>query len=900
MKRITQIPRKTFLGGLLVALLPFLQRSLYLGRLYYGRDFTEIIGARSYFYQQLRQGKLVLWDSLQATGIPFASYIYDLFSPLSLPYVFLLQDGYLRSTTAQWLLTIHCAIGAVGAYLLGLNLKLGRTAAVVMGVVMGCCGVVTIKSVEPMMIHTFAWAPFVFLFLHRARERSRLLESLWAGLFLGLAFMAGHPQIFYYIGIAVFLYALYWLIIDTEHSGSRSAWTGALRLYLPLTISFILTSLPHFSHMLMDMLFAPPPSIFASADNRLLLAHSQDGSADFGYLYNFLFPTLEGGHSEMYFYVGIMPLVLAWVAVLHLRRDPASGFWKFLVLIALLLMMGGNLGLHKILVDVLPGFKYFRFPSRWVFLVHLGVLILAGYGLDRLLASTQPEEFSGFSRVLAVLCGSLVLISILAWLLYHLTTLMLKRPADSLIDERSMRLIVQSVTGTVFLLAATWFVFRRIREGERGPAVRFLIVAAVILDLAFYHPSTGVNLNTAWTMRDFGPDPSEVTGPMDAFAREMAALAGESPARLVIGVHKVRTPWERDIHQSALYRYRVRSFYPIDGYPERLHPDGYWRLVDNVKEMPRAVNLLGGRILETEREEPKSNRSAWFLMAYSQAAIRLAPGTQVVNLAVEGLAEHPAPHESGTPVAEVGLWTPAGLVGPWPLTPEQLGRGTAVQIPMSGPVEAAEVLLASIHPRVRVHVKKVWINGSTVSDSLQLTPVTAWASRNEQAQPPAFFVSRAAGVGARHDYQKALLSLDPSRCVLFKEDRKGSGTEGHLTPDPGGTVSILKWEDQDVRLKVQADRPGYLVMTQSAYPGWTGWVDGRKTPILRAFGFLMALPIGPGSHQVRLAYSAPWLVAGLIVAPLWVLGLFFWTFRRKKADLRRNTPDAPARARSLF
>ena len=193
LNRISWLPGKTFLGAVLVVLLPFLQRLLYLKGLFYGRDFTELIGARGYFYHQLRQGKLVLWDAVQATGIPFPTYFFDLFNPLSLIYTFLLQDGYLRSNPAQWMLTIHCSLGALGAYLLGLSLNLGRTAAVVMGVIMGCCGVVVIKSVEPMMVHTFAWAPFVFLFLHRARRRGVETGRVMGRGFYGFLFY-GRPS----------------------------------------------------------------------------------------------------------------------------------------------------------------------------------------------------------------------------------------------------------------------------------------------------------------------------------------------------------------------------------------------------------------------------------------------------------------------------------------------------------------------------------------------------------------------------------------------------------------------------------------------------------------------------------------------------------------------------------
>ena len=759
----------------MVFVLPFLQRLLYLGRLYYGRDFTEVIGARGYFYHQLRQGKLILWDSLQAAGIPFPSYLTDLFNPFSLAYTFLLQDGYLRSYPAQWLLTVHCSFGALGAYLLGLSLNLGRTAAVVMGVIMGCCGVVTIKSVEPMMIHTFAWAPWVFLFLHRARERKSMAGSLWAGVFLGLCFMGGHPQIFYYIGVAVLLLALYRLVVDMERSGARTAWSGAWRLYLPLTLSFLLTGFPQWAHQAVAGLWGPP-GIHTGQDNRTLLVFSQDGSADFSLLFNFLFPALEGGHSETYFYVGIMPLVLAWVTVLYTRRFSGAGFWKVLVLVSLVLMMGGNFGIHKILVDILPGFKYFRLPSRWVFLVHFGLLVLSGYGVARILSVGSSGEFGYFTKGLSVIIGGLFLM---------MASLAVVRHLGLIPDTIEAKVMFHSVTGVLLFISATWFVFRRVREGETGPGLRVFIIAVVILDLAFYHPSVGVNLNTAWSLHDFGRDPSEVTSAMDHKARGMAALSGGTPTRFFMDTTLARTPWKNDISQSALYRYRVGSFMPIDGYPGRLHPYWYWELIHHLTDIPRGMDLLGAQFLEMGQEMVKARRSKFDLTGGSQAGLRLDPASDVSRLALEITGDQTRKADPRAMVAEVALVESNRLIGNWPITGEQLSQGGIIELPLRGSLRATEVLMASTRSAGRIRIERVLVNGNPVSDTVQTAPGNDWLARNGNAQPLAFFVSRGAVVEDPADFFTALASLDPSRCVLFQKAPPGYQPPEGVTVDPG-------------------------------------------------------------------------------------------------------------------
>ncbi|MBU4605738.1 MAG: hypothetical protein KKH66_12610, partial [Proteobacteria bacterium] len=64
----------TLAGAALVVLLPWLQRWLYLWpeldyRMFLGRDFLELTAQRAYFYRDLAQGKLTLWDPLIATGL---------------------------------------------------------------------------------------------------------------------------------------------------------------------------------------------------------------------------------------------------------------------------------------------------------------------------------------------------------------------------------------------------------------------------------------------------------------------------------------------------------------------------------------------------------------------------------------------------------------------------------------------------------------------------------------------------------------------------------------------------------------------------------------------------------------------------------------------------------------
>jgi len=89
--------------------------------------------------------------------------------------------------------------------------------------------------------------------------------------------------------------------------------------------------------------------------------------------------------------------------------------------------------------------------------------------------------------------------------------------------------------------------------------------------------------------------------------------------------------------------------------------------------------------------------------------------------------------------------------------------------------------------------------------------------------------------------------------------------------------------------------PGWLVFSEMHYPGWRATVDGLPAEIRRADVALMAVAVPAGEHEVRLAFHAPLVTAGIgvsLVSALAVVGLLAWGARPR---LRR----APRLERAL-
>lgn len=109
-------------------------------------------------------------------------------------------------------------------------------------------------------------------------------------------------------------------------------------------------------------------------------------------------------------------------------------------------------------------------------------------------------------------------------------------------------------------------------------------------------------------------------------------------------------------------------------------------------------------------------------------------------------------------------------------------------------------------------------------------------------------------------------------------------------------VQITSYEADSLALTARLDAPGLLIVSEADYPGWQAEVDGRRVPVLRADGFIRAIPLGAGTHQVRFWFVPPGLQAGErtegvakeILAAIVVVEAFVWGVRRTRRRAPRD------------
>jgi hypothetical protein len=153
---------------------------------------------------------------------------------------------------------------------------------------------------------------------------------------------------------------------------------------------------------------------------------------------------------------------------------------------------------------------------------------------------------------------------------------------------------------------------------------------------------------------------------------------------------------------------------------------------------------------------------------------------------------------------------------------------------------------------------------------------------------PRSFVVHAAVV-ARDDREAArLLAADPA--AVYRRVVLSDGAAPARLSLPAGDVvrrpvRALRYEPERTAWAVADGAAGYLVSTDSYYPGWRAYLDGRPTALHRANLAFRAVPVPPGRHVVEFRYE-PWSVRlGIAVSLLatMVVAWLLWSARRAGA-----------------
>lgn len=306
-----------------------------------------------------------------------------------------------------WLLIYYFLAGLFTFILLkgrGLSLEAGFFAALVFMLTPNLIAIGAFGHGSKLI--TSAFIPIVLVAAMRLLSRGGALSFGLLALAAGLQLLRAHVQIVYYTWMAVGLYCLLFLFADSSNGlklPARVARVGFVVLALVVALS------------LAAVLYLPVHDYSAYSSR----GGAEGGGLEFGRatdwsfspveMMTFLVPSWLGFGGSTYWgsmpftdypnYMGILPLFLALVGVLSVRKREVL-FFGLVAILSLLISFGKHLGfLYKLLYEELPYFNKFRVPVMILVLLQFSVAVLAAYGIEKLRRAREMARRSRLETV---------------------------------------------------------------------------------------------------------------------------------------------------------------------------------------------------------------------------------------------------------------------------------------------------------------------------------------------------------------------------------------------------------------------------------------------------------------------------------------------------------------------
>jgi hypothetical protein len=831
--------------------------------------FAYFYPYRDFASEALRAGRLPLWNPYLFMGAPLlANSQVAVLYPLHWPLLWLSAPK-----QVAWSIVLHAWLASAGTYLFARwALRLRPLTASVAAAIFALGGFLSAQVEHVNQLNASAWLPWLLLCLEGAMRTQSLRGRKWLAVLggsaiVGLVLLAGHTQAAYIVLFGAGVYALICGLPDLK----AHRWLAGLR-GLGALVAMALLGAAMAAGQLLPTLELSSLSVRSGG-----LPYNEAASFSLkpGLIFKAFLPPLlwEPPFSEYVAYVGLVGLALAGVgAWAVVRRKRPGSETLILALTGLFLAFGAYNPVYYLLYRVVPGFDLFRAPARWLLLYAFGAALLAGIGLEVL------PRFGRLAKSLQRTPWALVILPLLLLELFLAGRRLAYNQPTAPAAYDSMR------TAPSHLLADAAYV-------SPGEPFRFL------------------------SMSDIRYDPGDL-GDLQAMYR--TSLSEQAIYDLIVA-----TKMKEVLAFNLPLRYRLFSvdgydggLLPINNYvtlerlflsQDEIWPDG--RLRQQLRRVPpaRLLSLLNVKYVVTDKTQDVWIDGVFYDLEHTvplgEVTLASLPDFETTHLGVVSYLTGTAGLEDGYPVAQIILTGTAGT----PVTRTLLaGEHTAEGLYVEGQVThrparvghhwrdqeqgndyiAVLDLGQTLHPeyisvRSLLPGEQFHLRGLTLIDDhtgtdryLSIDPTYRLVHSGDVkiyqnlAMLPRAFVVHQAQVVADDGQALDLLrdpTFDPARTVLLEGGEPLAGDDGQ------STVHIVAYEPDRVQIEVRLEDPGYLVLTDTAYPGWVAEVDGKAAPIYRADLYFRAVPLTRGEHQVVFRYRPTSVRLGLIV------GLGVWT-----------------------
>ncbi len=864
--------------------------------LYWAGDFVELAPQRAFFYQHLRQGILVLWDAFIGTGMPYLAEDFGVFYPLDL-LTGILTPHFFNPYLLSWIHALHFWLGGVFAYLYIRQLGLSRVASLVGSLCFISGGFLVGRASIRNIVETVTWFPLVLYFLDKALLQRRALWAALAGLFLSFSFLAGHPNIFYFLLLYLAAYFLFTLFLRLwvrawKDLAREAGYFGVLGIFC---LGFSAIQL----WPLLSTSLATYHGTRSYEWNTLFPFHILN-------LVHFLIPgytiwTAEAVDEE-FGYVGLIPLLLALWALIQ-SKDKRITFLGLLAFFSFIAALGNATPLYKLLYDYLPGLNQFRIPAKFIILTTFPLAVLAGFGTQRFLdepddPSSQPTRFRSLYGLLwLALAGGVTSLVLVGFAL----------PGQEAGRDfwGWWKILKKDFLWFLFFWAAFYSLVWFRNRSHSLTGIKGVLILLVSVDL----------LLLAWVEGGYsGKDPSRSEVPL---AKTIVAQLRQdhSPYRI-----DNTDDWLSSLicYQNGICPYDLSD---LLGYVHTVIPREYLEVFKRVDQNPLLLDLLNVKYFIGASPHPPPEAIIIKIGGkFGDREFDLPQPTSVSQLTVQSFLTHSSAVPQGRTVAWIILDKPDGsslripvragletaewaidrpglngahqkarVVDSWDIPGEGYqGHAYEFAAQLKPSVETAKISLQAVSGLEGLVIGKLLINHQDLQTLLfrRFQPQGPGVYYNRAYLPRAFMIGKARAISDELELLEHLENLDPRKTLLITQFPPGY-REPPESSFSTREASLLQYSPRYIKVITRSDQNKFLVLSDTYSPFWKAEIDTHPAPVLKVNYGLRGLYVPKGEHRVEFIFRFYPFYLGLAVTLVTLSALLVWGWKAR----RRGKPE---------
>lgn len=880
---------------LILLVLATFGRAVLGGVFYIGDIFQLHLPLRTAYAEALARGTLPLWSSNVMGGYPLlAEGQLGALYPLNL----LLHSLLPVPVALNVFVLLHFLWAALGVYAFTRRLRLLPAAGVLSALVYALGGFLVAHLNHVNIVAVASWLPWLFLFVDRlltgAPGRVRPYgDAALLAITVGMVFLAGHVQIALLSLAAVGAYAIYLLAIRPPQHHLALWLVGAVLAGLALAGAQLLPTLELTA--LSERAGGLDGSFFTSFSLHPL------------YLVSLLSPFIRGEvypelSVELVGYVGLLPLVLAACALL-IRRPAKEGiepeprrerFFAALGLVALVLSFGRYNPLYLLLARV-PLFNLFRVPGRYLYWFAFSAAILAGMGLDVLLRRRSQDTE--------------MVVSAPFWLVVALVGLAITVGAARVPAVETWLGVWRWLPLVLGALSLVWLLWVWLSKAGRGALLSTLALLLVIVDLAAFNAVFNLSYNQAMPLADLQARPRSLdllqseTGlyriytqqrivpwlsvmresyyPNLALLHGLPTANGEFPLRLQRYAAYTSDMTASMLNLLGVKHYLIPQILPVDAASEALDladpfaldPVGQWVLTPVIKFTAMDIESYLTQSADLWNGDPVAVAQVVPVILTEGVEFTLTAGSHTAEWAYDRRDVAASIKHARAPVARS---FPARSGYP---PEDHPGHTYSAHFRFDFPVLSQAVRIRAMAAPGKLHIERIVLYDED-GQSYVLAHLDGKGDhilvyrsedvaiyRNNDVLPRLFMAYQARAVASDAETLSILHSreFDPRREVLL-----ASGAAANVATPASGSeeVRLVSYEAQRIAALVESPADGYLVLTDTWYPGWKVSVDGRSTELLRADLIFRAVFLPAGKHEVVFTHQPASFRIGTLITIL--------------------------------